>query len=64
MSMNGTDKFRVKFVREDCYGFKNGEIYEAIKAKSKLGGAELFCIKDKSGEEYAYPAEWFEIVEE
>lgn len=61
MSANGLIKLKVKFVHDDAYGFKKGEIYEAFECKSKFGKEEMLCIVDKSGEEYGYPASWFEI---
>ena len=64
MSMNGSNSIKVRFVQNDQYGFKKGEIYNAILPKSKLGKADVICVIDQFGEEYAYPAKWFEIVRE
>lgn len=61
MSMNGQNKFTVKFIHETAYGFTKGELYEAFKCKSKFGKEEMLCIVDKHGEEYAYPVSWFEV---
>lgn len=60
MSMNG---IKVKYIKENAYGFVKGEIYDAFLAKSKFGKTEMICIVDNSGEEYAYPVSWFEIIE-
>lgn len=43
--------------------FKKGQIVEAFYPQSPKT-KKAFVIKDKSGDEYGYPAEWFEIVEE
>ena len=51
-------------IREaDKYGFKKGEIYDAIEAREPFFGVEMLCITDSSGEEYAYPASWFERID-
>ena len=60
---NGNKTFRVKFVSDDKYGFKKGEIYDAIEAREPFFGVEMLCITDSSGEEYAYPASWFERID-
>lgn len=62
MSTTGRNSFTVKFAREDAFGFKKGDLYTAFKPKSKFGNEEMICVLDKYGEEYAYPASWFEIV--
>lgn len=62
MSNNKTNKFAVKFIKEDAYGFKKGETCTAFKPKSKLGKEEMLCVLDKYGDEYAYPASWFEMT--
>ena len=64
MLMNGSKMIKVRFVQEDKYGFKKGETYNAIRPKSKLGNTEVVCVVDRFGEEYAYPANWFSIIEE
>ena len=55
-------RIRVKFICDNKYGFVKNQIYDAIPAKSILGKTEMICIIDSSGEEYAYPLAWFEIV--
>lgn len=57
-----TNGFKVRYIKENAYGFIKGSVYEAFPAKS-VGKLKLICIIDSSGEEYGYPAEWFEIVE-
>ena len=64
MSMNGIETIRVKYIRDNAYGFVKNQIYDAFKAKDKFGNTEMLCIIDASGEEYAYPANWFEIIKE
>ena len=59
-----TNGIKVQFIMESMYGLKKGSFYNAIHANSKLGKSEMLCIKDRSGEEYAYPKEWFKLVEE
>lgn len=63
MSMNGIEYIQVKYIRDNAYGFVKNQVYRAFKAKSKFGSTEMICIVEKSGEEYAYPASWFEIIE-
>lgn len=53
---------KVKYIRDNAYGFIKGNIYEAFYAKSKFGKTKMICIIDNYGEEYAYPASWFKIV--
>ena len=62
MLTNGNKVLKVRFVSDDKYGFKNGEIYDAIEGHGTFAGVKMLCIKDASGEEYAYPASWFEIL--
>ncbi|MBQ9428610.1 MAG: hypothetical protein IJU41_03590 [Clostridia bacterium] len=59
----GDSILKVRFVSESKYGFEKGRIYEAIEGKGTFGGVKMLCIKDISGEEYAYPASWFEILD-
>lgn len=58
-----TNGFKVKYIKDNAYGLVKGCIYEAFHAKSKFGNTEMLCILDPSGEEYAYPASWFIIIE-
>ena len=56
---------KVKFIaRDKTREFKEGEILEAERVVSKLKSEPLIMIADKWGENYAYPASWFEMVEE
>lgn len=57
--MNG---IKVKLVVDDRYGFKKGEVYDAIIPKSRLKNFDLICVINKQNEEYAYPRDWFEVV--
>lgn len=64
MSMNGIEKYSVRVVVDDRYGLKKGEIYEAfdIKSKGAFPDGSLIGIFDRFGEEYAFPAAWFERI--
>lgn len=54
---------KVKFIAHDkTREFKFGEILEAGEVKSATT-SKWYAITNKFGEHYAYPAEWFEIVE-
>ena len=44
-------------------GFKKGYIYDATFLKNDPLN-KWYVIKDYTGEEYAYPRSWFEVVEE
>ena len=57
-----TNGIKVKYIKENAYGFIKNKIYDAFPAKSKFGKTEMICIVDNFGEEYAYPASWFEII--
>ena len=62
--MNGSDCIKVRFIAEDkTKEFKKGELLEARIPKSATAG-KWYAITNRFGEHYAYPAEWFEIVEE
>ena len=55
---------KVKFVGEEKYGFVKGKIYQAYEIKSAFPNKhEMISVVDDFGEEYAYPREWFEIVQ-
>ena len=64
MSMTGLIK--VKYIGEDGkYGFVFGDYYNAYEIKGAVPNKEkILGVVDKYGEEYAYPKNWFEIVEE
>ena len=57
-----TNGIKVEFIKDDAFGFKKGEVYDAVLPKSKLCKKEVICVIDKFGEEYAYPREWFRII--
>ena len=53
-------KIKVKFIGEDDkLSLRNNKIYDARILKKNWYG-----IVDETGEEYAYPPEQFEIIEE
>ena len=58
-----TNGIKVKFIKDNAYGFIKGNIYNAFQAKSKFGKTKMICIINSDGEEYAYPASWFEVIE-
>ena len=58
--MNGI-KVRLKVC--DRYGLKKNEVYDACYPKSKLVNFDILCVINQFGEEYAYPRDWFEIVD-
>ena len=66
MLTNGKNgnKIKAKFIGEDKYGFVKGKIYDGFIPKTQIKGINLISIVDDYGEEYGYPASWFEIVEE
>ena len=57
-------KIKVRFICDNKSGFVKNQIYDATPAKSKFCKTEMIFIIDNSGEEYAYPLAWFEIVHE
>ena len=63
MSMSGSNQVKVQFMLDDKFGFEKGRIYDAFLPQTKFGNTEMVCVIDKFGEEYAYPASWFEIIE-
>ena len=58
--MSMSNSFKVKFIRDDSYGFQKNHIYDAIEFKSRLGQTQMISVIDRFGDEYAYPAAWFE----
>ncbi len=63
--MNGKygEYINVRFIsKQEKTGFKKGQIYKATFLKSDPKKI-WYIIKDSDGEEYAYPREWFEVVE-
>ena len=65
MLMTGIDNtFKVKFVAEDkTKEFKKGDILNAFLPPDDSSG-KWYGITNRWGENYGYPASWFEIVEE
>lgn len=58
-------KIKVKCIKENKYGFVLGKIYDAYTIKSPLKNKEnMLSIVDDFGDEYAYPASFFEIVKD
>ena len=41
-----TNGIKVKYIKDNAYGFVKGKIYDAFPAKSKLGKTEMICIVD------------------
>ncbi len=61
--MNG--KIKVKCITENKYGLSVGKIYDAYTIKSPIKNKnEFISVVDDYGEEYAYPKNIFEIIEE
>lgn len=55
---------KIRFIATDkTKEFKYGEVLDARIPKGATTG-KWFAITNKYGENYAYPAEWFELVEE
>jgi hypothetical protein len=61
-------KMKIKFIGEEYMDYlipnnridlKPGKIYEVLREKPKW-----YVVIDESGEDYAYPKSFFEIVEE
>lgn len=53
-------KVKVRYIGEDDpLSLRNNKVYEAT-----IGDLGWYCIVDETHEEYAYPPECFEIVEE
>jgi len=51
---------KVRYIGEDDpLSLRTGKTYEAI-----IGDLNWFCIVDETNEEYAYPPELFEVVNE
>lgn len=63
MSMNG--EIKVKCIKDNKYGFVVGKHYDAYKIKSAFKNRESFIsVVNDYGEEYAYPANFFEVIED
>lgn len=63
--MSTTGMIKVKYIGENGkYGFVFGELYDAYEIKGAVPNKEkILGVVDKYGEEYAYPKNWFEVVE-
>lgn len=55
------NSFRVKYTGPDAAEIRNGEIYDVQTLQDTTS---LIGVKDRSGEWYAYPRKFFEIIEE
>ena len=54
---------KIKFIAASkTQEFQEGEILEGFYSPSPTR-KPLICITDKQGDTYAYPAEWFEILD-
>ncbi len=53
-------KYKVRYVGSDRADIRHGEVYVAEDLKDSDA---LIGIRDRSGEWYAYPKEWFERIE-
>lgn len=54
-------KFRVRYIGNDRADIRNGEVYEATDLSDCT---TMYGVIDRTGEMYAYPKSWFEIVTE
>lgn len=55
---------KVKYIKENRYSLVKDKIYNAFMIKGRFPGKEnIISVIDDFGEEYAYPKDWFEIVE-
>lgn len=52
-------KIKVKYIGEDRAEIRNGEIYEAYETKDD---SRYYGVYDRSGEDYAYPKQLFEVI--
>ena len=65
MLMSGKygDYITVRFIStQEKTGFEKGQICKATFLKTDPR-EKWYIIEDRDGEEYAYPREWFEVVE-
>ena len=62
MLTNGIKKYRVCMVVDSRYGLKKGDVYEAFDIQDNFAEGTLIGIVDRFGEEYAFPAAWFERI--
>lgn len=60
-----SNKIRAKCIKENKYGFIVGEVYDGYRIVSAYQHKDsVISVIDRFGEEYAYPLEFFEVVEE
>lgn len=60
------EKIKVRFISDEfCIHLEKGEVYEAYRPKDDLQGRwfAIYIEEDDDPGDYAFPAEWFEIVE-
>lgn len=58
-------KIRVKCVKPNKHGFIVGNIYDAYTIRSAIANKNsTISVINDYGEEYAYPADLFEIIKE
>ena len=51
---------RVKYIgKDDPIALRHGKVYSAV-----VGQKGIYCIVDETGEEYGYPPNLFEIIEQ
>ena len=56
-------KIKVRCIKPNKYGFVVGEIYDGYTIKSAIKNREcIISVVNKFGEEYAYPADLFEVI--
>lgn len=53
--------FKVRYIGSDAAEIRKGEIYFAKHLKDC---SVMYEVKDRSGEWYAYPKEWFEVIDD
>lgn len=52
---------KVKYIGNDMAEIRNGDICTAYECKDD---SRYYGVYDRSGEDYAYPKELFEVIEE
>lgn len=57
--MYSLKQIKVKYIGKDRADIRNGDIYDASEVRDD---PRYYGIVDRSGEEYAYPKSFFEIV--
>ena len=61
----GCNRAKLKCIKAGMPALRKGRIYDGFVGLKKLNGIEIIGILDVDGdgEEYGFPAEWFEVVE-